>query len=1005
MFRKNAGSTGCLTAFLLRATVAVLAFVVWVPGIAAQLSLTESTVEGKREYTVRTSFYRASIRPSAGATITSLRFGRTTPIESTLWNPGIRSGLLQEVNTADMAYEKVKESRSESRVVLSFGVSAGALGILKRFEFRRNSPVIRVSLRFENRSDCRIAGYETPGLKNLIALNADDKPITRYYCFDDNSVPRAMIPSKALRTMNAGVQVDRKWSWLAVTDPATRRAVGFILKDSAPRSPLVSRNRGGDWLVGWDYPALPAGSVLESQLLVVPLTGFAALSDMNEQFAADTVAAGGQRETPKAIVQIMPLQQGLKEVSVVTRAYGQDGKELQPCEPLVYEEVPAYQAVRGAIDLPAGENEAAWLMHEVYSQGTKIGQFLGRLDGRKAPPELSGKSLEPPAWTEADYPDISPNAAEQERGFTVLAPATGPEQRLAETVAMRLFSNEWETLFFGVRAVNDIETLRVGLTSGGNGPDDSAPLPPAAGYTWSVRDAEQGARLLPYADGGIRKGDTRWLAVTIDTSQLEPTSYSSRIYIEADGKSAEVPIEVQVSALRLMPHEGFALWDVNPGKDERPGRLVEKGISIVGQEVGGRAGWNAGRLLWQAGEAGVDLLELHAPGRAPGIAESHVGNNEPELGAFPAGAPVWLLWESADSPAAPARLRRMGMSVGILADRLAGLKGSPLWRDSQARFRAIQSGCGLDVVSELLDVGWVRPDDSIWVAVDTRNDRWIDAGVRLRRMFWAAAWQGLSGVAARGAVRQSEGPAPGQMALWHVLRDAREEAAACAWALEKASRLASEDPGPDDEDAAVERARILARMDRLVGRGADTKIEIQEQKTAFRTLPRGHVRDGLGVAGFREVRNHAMALLEGMYRLSPAPTKAPNLYWRGIPLLKDGVIGWATWQPGGDPLGAKNRAFRKRIRERTGRDVASVAGFPPAESVKLVWVFGQTPDAQGLPEPLINGMRNMSPRAIRRVTLENDVIAVIVGAEVSVRRLLGTLTTMPTLYRPARGVR
>lgn len=974
----------------------------------ADLRVSETRRDGRRLLEVGNAFYRLEIRPESGATISSLHFGRVGMAESTAWEGRSRSGLLQEAHTADVPFDQFRRRRTGGRLELGFRAEAGHLVVEKVFEFRADSPVIRLALRFENRSGCRLFGYDAPALRNLAAPAGREAPGTRYYSFDDGAVPRALAGATVLREANPAPAGELRW--LAVTDPATRRGLGFIFPDRAPRGAAVRRNRRGRLLAGWSYPPLDPYTALETTALIVPLEGFAAVSELNERFAADTVPARDGGGAMTVSVRLMPLQEEMQEVSVVTRAYGSDGQELQPCEPILYEDVPAWRTVAGRIELPPEEKEPAWLLHEVYSRGEKLGQFLGRVTGGANPPRLP-----PPSRPEGRFVDLESQArpgkleateAEMERGFLLCTSAPGRERRLDEPISLRLFSSEWETIFVGFRALTEVEELRASLTAGESRPgSDADPLPAAAGYLWSVQEERSPATLEPFGERGVTKGDLHWLAITLDASQLETGAYAGRLYVEADGKDAEIPLKIRVSGVDLLRHEGFALWHLgSEGEEPLLAQLADRGVSaaaVAFPRPGGTAAVR--RLMQEAGPAGLGLLSFLAPGRGAGVA-GRLGAGVAGSGLLPAGPPAWVLWQGADSPEAPQSLRELGYAPALLADRLTGLKGSPLWRGTKPDRWLVRNGCRPGAVPELISAGWIRPTDNVWSALDLRGSTWIDAACRLREVFWAGAWQGLSGAAVRLPARPAD-DAP-QVALWHVLRDAREEAAACAVALGRGRELSAKPEG--EETDPVRRARLLANLEDLVGERSGSPVRIEHRRTAYRRLPRavaGEESKPGGPPAYRQVRNRAVELLEEADRIDPPPATTSNLYWRGTPLVRDGAMHWAIWAPQPEKTRAQARGLRQTVKERTGWELADVEEYPAARDLSLLWVFGGGSMSQNLPEVVRGAGVEMRAGEVRTVSLEDGTLAVLVGEEVTAEALDRCLLPAPTLYRPALGVK
>jgi hypothetical protein len=305
-------------------------------------------------------------------------------------------------------------------------------------------------------------------------------------------------------------------------------------------------------------------------------------------------------------------------------------------------------------------------------------------------------------------------------------------------------------------------------------------------------------------------------------------------------------------------------------------------------------------------------------------------------------------------------------------------------------------------VPELISAGWIRPTDNVWAALDLRGGTWLHAACRLREVFWAGAWQGLSGAAVRLPERPGD---DAQLALWHVLRDAREEAAACAVALERGRKLSAKPEG--DETDPVRRARLLARLEGLVGEHSGSLVRIRHRRTAYRRLPRAVPGEDAGQgtpAFYRDVRDRAVELMEEADRLYPPPATTANIYWRGTPLAGDEAMRWAIWAPQSGEAKMQAEALRQTVKERTGWELADVEDYPPARDLSLLWVFADGSELEKLPETVRDAAEEMGAGEVRTVSVEDGTLVVLVGEEIAAEAVHRCLLPAPTLYRPALGV-
>jgi hypothetical protein len=245
-----------------------------------------------------------------------------------------------------------------------------------------------------------------------------------------------------------------------------------------------------------------------------------------------------------------------------------------------------------------------------------------------------------------------------------------------------------------------------------------------------------------------------------------------------------------------------------------------------------------------------------------------------------------------------------------------------------------------------------------------------------------------------------------ELALSHVLRDAREEAAACAIALQRGERIPPEEDA--DESALVRRARLLANLQNFIGEDPDAHVAIQSRTMAFRRVPRARPQEDptlAEVAAFRDARDMAMDMLEEINGISPLPATTPNLFWRGIPLVSEDTMRWAVWSPSSQNAIERAERLRQVVKRRSGWELALVNDYPSPRQLSLLWVLVGESDLKELPDPARLAARDTRPDQVRTVPLDDGTIVVLVGREVTADVLGRSLLGRPTFYRPAMGVR
>ncbi len=847
---------------------------------AGPLRVWERKIGDETAMVVGNDFYEVVIRPALGASITSLRFGNEEKAEATEWRRSAPGGLLQEVHSADLPFKLVHREVGPGEASLEFACTCGPLVVRKRFLFSRSLPFFRAKLTFENHSRFPLGGADAPALSSIV-LPAEGKQTGReYYCLGRGGGSRAITSATLLRELNPLRRAEGPMSWVAVTDPVTKRGIGFVFLDAGPRRFWAERNCEGAVLTRWRYRPVPAASALESELLVVPLEGFAAVSSLTPQFAADTTTSRAADGALSINLRIMPLGEDLADLSIVTRAYGADGAELEPCDTLHYGRIAARRPVVGKLTVRQSEARPAWFLHELYGRGQLVGRFLAPLSaGTSAPMELADDLPSPHvarlAQPEALEPEagIPPDDEARERGFVFWQFEGGRPRLLGGPVHVALCAGERETLFFAVRALAPVGRLRVSIAAAQEPEKGLRVLHPAAAYLWSVeQDGEGRAYLVPFAERGVAQDETVWMALTLDASHLKPGVYSARLYLEGDAAGMEAPIRVHVSARRLAPHEGFALWFVDAGGagPEPAGTAISKligyTVSALTLRTDGDTQWRSARRAPHApGSASLDMLGFHSPASGAEGAERMARAMGGRMATLP--APGWLLWSGVDDLRAVEPVRAMGFTPAVVFPRLRGLEADTRWLGSPPEHWLVEGGCAPGAVAALLKAGRIRPEHSVWLFLDVRGMHWRKAALELRSAFWAAAWQELAGAAV--LCPRPTGQVDRQSVLWHILRDAREEAALGAAALRKGRPVLDLPTG--QAGAVLKRAWLGTEMESLIGSEADCLLQVEKRRVAFRNVLRavpGGMFAEAPLAGFQAAKSRAIGILEEAEKLT-----------------------------------------------------------------------------------------------------------------------------------------
>ncbi len=854
--------------------------VVGSPAVPSDLSVTDRS-DGA--IGVQNEVYRVIIRPNRGAVISSLQFGSGAKMQATRWDKGTYSGLVMERITAGRQYEEVSRKTDDHQIRLTFSADAGHLSVKKTYYFQRQSGIIRVQLRFENTAEYALTGYDSPLITNLLQATERGQSSNSYYCMAQNGRPKVINASRALRELNRRRTRGQKCHWMAMTDPARQCGIGVMFVDSAHRCPYVSRNARGQRVINWSYGSIPPKSILRTSFLIIPFEGFSAVSEMNKRFLADTVVMEESEESVKMQFRFMPLRKAMKEVSIVSRAYDRTGKELQPCEPLMYDRIPARKVVSAEVELPANERTPAWLLYEVYEQGEKFGELLGKVRGGTDIPEITLRELPPPDITEKASGGGAlreGESASQGEAFVLENASPGMFPPAAGRLELALLSGEKETVFWTIRARENISSLNISLQGTGDDERDNVQsLPPSACYTWIVRNRSDGGWSMdPYSKQELRKGERVWAAFTIDTEGLEAGVYRGELTITGAEQQVTTSLQVRISKIKLSRIARFGLWysGVTPdsGVTDKLSSLGANGV--VYRWAGSAHAQSFRSMIRDAHKQGYDQVAFTDPGMSVTRASEVDSVTDISMPSGVRGKPVWQLWGDIDSRELAELLQKKGFAIALLLDRASRLTVGDIWRGANPSFWMVENGCELGVVPGLIESGGISAKSSVWCAFDIRDASWKDVVIPARRAAWASAWQGVAGVVFSDEYRNG-GNGRGRP-VWHVLRDVRDEAAICAEMLRRAKALS--EGSVENQAARLKRAEILTEVGGIIGRGTDCSLRVQQVRRGYRTVPRAVTSNPRRsvISGYRHAKTEAIELMEMMLSLVDQQGRAERSY-------------------------------------------------------------------------------------------------------------------------------
>ena len=297
---------------------------------------------------VRTAGYSVLVDPANGARITSLVVDGA---EMTRLCPDGHGGLFEESHSADFAFDVLRQDADGQRFTLALAARAGTLRIIKEFAFSDAAPAFTVRLTFENAAPYALSGADAPALRHLVLPAGGLATGRELYCTARSRGAEVLSADFLLARAYSAAAPAAALRWMAVSEPAGRRTLGFALTDGASRALPPLRAQGGGLLTGWSVPAVPAGSALTVGVLVVPLRGFTALAELNSHFAADAVP-GAADAVPEAgargriHLSLMPLE-SMPDLSIITRTYDAGGRETEPCDPAAARSAGALQGPPG----------------------------------------------------------------------------------------------------------------------------------------------------------------------------------------------------------------------------------------------------------------------------------------------------------------------------------------------------------------------------------------------------------------------------------------------------------------------------------------------------------------------------------------------------------------------------------------------------------------------------------------------------------------------------------
>ncbi|MHC5033439.1 MAG: hypothetical protein ACYTFZ_00160 [Planctomycetota bacterium] len=993
-----------ITDKLLTLSVCALAGLVLAPQATARAARALTLRQEGERLVVCAPLYEATIAPDSGGRIVSFV---VKGVEMTRLTSDGHGGLVEEVHTADFAFEVVEQRSTDAGLSVVLAADAGDLRVVKEYVFSADRPWFLVRLTFENGSRFPLSGDAAPALRNLVLPGGVGGAARQAYCLDRGLGAEMLSQDVLLSRMHE--DPDAPLRWIAVAEPVSRRSFGFAILNDGCRPVPALRAQGGGVVFGWSYPAVPAGGSLVAELLAVPLEGFAAVAELNGRFAAESLPDSSS--SPFQVrLDIMPLREEMRDVSAVTRTYDEAGVETDPCDSLLVETIAPLRRYSGRIAWPGQGQRPAWLVHEIYREGRRVGRFAVPVSHTAKRPPIGPAPAGPPELHPAAASALpSPGSLiplteeQEERGFLVWQFDGPSARREIRRLALALAEDERRTLFLGIRALRPLQKLRITLAGADTEAAQLKPVPPAAVYLWQVREDTPGsAHLAPLPELSLGADQAAWLALTVDAGQLSVGHYAARLIVSAEGVTSQVPLDLEVLPISAPGARAFGLWYIpaepgGPLPEPSTAKLSSYGVSALTVPLSDGAGAvGSGRPVWHGRLRGLTHLSFTAGG---GAAPPGSDARKPGQFLLPCPDPAWLVRAEAATSAALRGAVESGYTPALLCERLDAVSPDLLAPRAHIPFYLVRDGSEPGRAAEMLQSGAMDGSESIWLYLDLREADWRRAATEVRSAFWAAAWQGLAGAAVR--LPPPYAAVDRESAVWHIVRDARAEVA--LWREARQAAMAARNSGKANAAAL----RRLGVLDLVVGTAGACNLPLRLERRAFRNLYRVRAPGRSRRLGVRHFAAARAKTLEIAARPEPAlPATRPDLRWHGIPLAEEGELRWAIVAQGGESVWRQALAFQQAMRDAAGVAVPLSRAFPSLgqETPLLVWVATDGTGDAGLPESVREAIADLGGAQLATVALEGGATAALLAEGFDLSALLRTFHSGPGLFPTAAHV-
>lgn len=506
----------------------------------------------------------------------------------------------------------------------------------------------------------------------------------------------------------------------------------------------------------------------------------------------------------------------------------------------------------------------------------------------------------------------------------------------------------------------------------------------------------------------LERGGVLWCALTVDAAELEPGAYASHLIVQADSDPMVVPVSVAVLSEGAPSSGGFGLWLISGGTADEvldsPGvfKLPEYGVNVLTVAMPAGAGGEAAVAGAVRRAAALGLEVLGFSGCAGGFPPTlPAGGGHPAVRA----KMPWLLW------AQRGELEPAPSLDGARFEPAVALARLPAGKEEMPRVVPchwlVEDGLEPGKARRLVDAGLMKRGQFVWVLLDLRGAHWRRAAVAVRNICWAAAWQGAAGLAV-----YCHEPFPEvdrQNVLWHILRDACEEAA-----LWQAARRSLDELGRAELAAAELQARRAMVTEEILGLVADAPesyLRVAARRRPFREvmLVVGAAEKGVApLSSCRAAKEKTLTLMAEADRLMGG--KWENLYWQDVPLSDEKGVRWAIVAGAGEEMWKVAGDFQGFITSRTGRTVPVARAFPATAGEggglpALVWIVGTTEGIRDLPAELSAALAKTERARPTMLRMESGMVVVLIPGAAEMDAVKRTLHRHRALFSTAGEMR